>query len=154
MSARSLPFIRRFRCVRTLGTVYGFVALTVGAGAAESLVSLTGTAGDARRGEALVRDMSRVSCLICHEISRLDEKDQGEIGPILDGVAERLSEGELRARVVDARRLNPDTMMPPYFSVEGLVNVAETFRGQTIYDAQEVEDVVAFLLTLKGDPEE
>lgn len=95
--------------------------------------------------------MSRVSCLVCHEISRLDEKDQGEIGPPLDNVAEWLTEGELRTRVVDARRLNADTMMPPYFSIEGLMNVAEAYRGQTIYDAQEVEDVVAFLMTLTED---
>jgi len=122
--------------------------LCSGMARAEGLAPLTDRPGDPARGEALVRDMGRVSCLICHEIARLDEKDQGEIGPPLDGIASHLTEGEIRARIVDARGMNPDTMMPPYFSLDGLHNVAEARRGQTIYSAQEVENVVAFVLTL------
>lgn len=115
---------------------------------ADGLAPLTGQPGDPSRGEALLLDMQRVSCLICHRISSLDERDQGQIGPALDGVASRLDNMELRQRIVDARVFNPDTIMPPYYSVTGLVDVADLYRGRTIYDAQEVEDVVAYLLTL------
>lgn len=149
-----LPRAGRHRRIPVAGTIPGLLALSVSAAAAAGIPPLTDTAGDAARGEALVRDMRRASCLICHEISRLDEKDQGQIGPILDGVAARYDEAELRARIVDARRVNPDTMMPPYYSLEGLSNVAEAYRGRTIYSAQEIEDVVAFLLTLTGEPEQ
>lgn len=120
-------------------------------GAADGLPPLTDEPGDPARGMALLRDMSRASCLICHEISHLDEKDQGQIGPMLDGVANFMTTDELRLRVVDARKINPDTMMPPYFSLEGLFNVAEAYRGRTIYSAQDVEDVVAYLSTLMGE---
>ncbi|MDE0522650.1 MAG: sulfur oxidation c-type cytochrome SoxX [Boseongicola sp.] len=123
-----------------------------GAASADGLAPLTGQPGDPARGEALLLDMRRVSCLICHEISTLDERDQGQIGPALDGVASRLGNMELRQRIVDARVINPDTIMPPYYSLTGLVDVADRYRGQTIYDAQEVEDVVAYLLTLTEEP--
>ena len=118
---------------------------------ADGLAPLTDRVGDPVEGQALLRDMGRASCLICHQISGLDEKDQGEIGPSLDDVATRLSAAELRLRIADARRLNPDTMMPPYFSLDGLVDVAEVYRGQTIYSAQDVENVVAYLLNLTGE---
>ena len=119
-----------------------------GAANADGLAPLTGQPGDPSRGEALLLDMRRVSCLICHRISSLDERDQGQIGPALDGVASRYDNIELRQRIVDARVINPDTIMPPYYSVTGLADVADPYRGRTIYDAQEVEDVVACLLTL------
>ncbi len=126
----------------------GFWLQGFGAANADGLGPLTGQPGDPARGEALLLDMRRVSCLICHQVSSLDERDQGQIGPALDGVASRLDDMELRQRVVDARVFNPDTIMPPYYSVKGLVDVADRYRGQTIYGAQEVEDVVAYLLTL------
>lgn len=116
-------------------------------------LALAGTAqaGDAARGQALVRDMTRASCLICHQMPFADEPDQGTIGPDLAGVAARLSGEELRQRLVDARVLNPDTVMPPYFSTDGLVRVGAAWQGKTIYSAAEVEDVLAFLLTLRAE---
>lgn len=117
---------------------------------AADLGPLTNIAGDPARGEALLRDMTRVSCLICHRIAGLDEKDQGEIGPSLEEVALRLSEAGLRQRIVDPRKINPDTIMPPYFSLDGLFEVGADFQDNTIYSAQEVEDVVSYLLTLTG----
>lgn len=110
--------------------------------------ALTVTPGDADRGRALIRDPSRASCLICHSIAALPDRDQGELGPPLDGVAAIYDADELRLRVMDARRLSPDTIMPPYFSTEGLYRVGREWSGTTIYSAQEVEDVVAFLVTL------
>lgn len=113
------------------------------------VISAPASTQDAVRGELVLRDMRQASCLICHSISGLDEKDQGAIGPSLDGVADRLNADELRQRIVDARALNPDTMMPPYFSSEGLFDVGREWAGQTIYSAQDVEDVLAYLLTLR-----
>ncbi len=131
--------------------VIALLVIAPGQAFADGLAPLTDQPGNPAEGERLVRDTSRASCLICHTISTLDEKDQGEIGPNLDGVADRWTEAELRLRIVDARQLNPDTMMPPYFSLVGLYKVAEAYQGQTIYSAQEVEDVVAFLMTLITD---
>lgn len=110
--------------------------------------ALTQTPGDAVRGLALIRDPSSASCLICHSIAALPDRDQGELGPPLDGVAAIYDADELRQRVMDARRVSPDTIMPPYFSTEGLYSVGSQWSGRTIYSAQEVEDVVAFLVTL------
>lgn len=111
---------------------------------------LTEAPGDAARGQEILRDGSKATCLICHSISALPDRDQGVLGPSLDGVGARYSAGELRARLVDARVTNPETIMPPYFSQEGLFRVGQRWQGTTIYTAQEVEDVLAYLLTLKA----
>jgi len=110
---------------------------------------LTAIAGDAVHGEALVRSMARASCLICHQAPIPDEPDQGNIGPDLAGVGGRLTAAELRLRLVDARVVNPATVMPPYHALTDLTRVRADYAGKTIYSAQEVEDVVAWLLTLK-----
>ena len=111
---------------------------------------LTARPGDAARGLALVRDPARASCLICHRMPIADEPSQGSIGPDLAGVASRYTIPELRLRLVDARMLNPDTVMPPYHSTQGLARVGAEYRGRTIYSGQEVEDVLAFLATLRA----
>lgn len=87
--------------------------------------------------------------MICHAFPGLPDSDMGELGPPLGGVASRYDAAELRQRIIDARRLLPDTIMPPYYSTENLFRVAAKWQGRTIYSAQEVEDVLAFLLTLK-----
>lgn len=125
----------------------GAVAFPCSAG---GLAPLTAQPGDPENGLKLIRNMSRASCLICHSIPGLDEKDQGQIGPPLGGIADTIGEADLRLRVVDARKINPETMMPPYFSLENLAEVAPAFEGQTIYSAQEVEDVVAYLMSLNS----
>jgi sulfur-oxidizing protein SoxX len=71
------------------------------------------------------------------------------MAPDLKGAGSRWSEGELRLRLVDARKLNPDTIMPPYYVVDGMNRVARSFRGKPILTAEQIEDVVAFLATLK-----
>lgn len=127
------------------------LAMAAGQAGADGLPDpLTATPGDAARGAALVRDMSRVSCLICHAAPFPDEPDQGTIGPDLAGVASRYFPAELRQRLVDARVLNPGTVMPPYHATTGLTRVGRAWEGRTIYSAQEVEDVLAWLLTLKA----
>lgn len=106
--------------------------------------------GDPARGLALVRDMTNASCLICHVLPIADEPDMGEIGPPLNGIASRASAGELRLRLVDSKQIFPDTMMPSYYVVDGLVGVDAPYAGAPIYSAQQIEDVLAYLLTLEG----
>lgn len=114
-----------------------------------SPVSLTGKPGDAIRGRAIVLDRRVGNCLICHKAPVEGEPFQGDLGPDLAGVAARLSEGQIRYRLVDQSRLNPATLMPPYHRTDGLSRVAERFQGLPVLRADEIEDVVAWLATLK-----
>jgi len=110
---------------------------------------LTGRPGDAARGEALVADRRRSLCLLCHAGPFPDPHAQGTLAPNLDGVGARLSEGQLRLRVVDMRRVVPSSIMPSYYRIDGLERVAEPWQGKPVLTAEEIEDVVAFLVTLK-----
>ena len=110
---------------------------------------LAGKIGDAARGRRIVLDRADGNCLICHKVPEPDEPFQGELGPDLAGVGQRLTAGELRLRLVDQSRLNPATIMPPYHRVAGLVRVAEKWRDRPVLDAQAIEDVVAYLAGLK-----
>jgi sulfur-oxidizing protein SoxX len=109
---------------------------------------LTDQPGDPIRGELVARDAANATCLICHQMPIPDEPNPGHIGPNLAGVGSRYSAAELRLRLVDPKFLNPDTVMPAYYSVAGLTRVQEQYAGQPIYSAQDIEDVVAFLMTL------
>ena len=113
-------------------------------------VSLTGTRGDPARGRAIALDRRLGGCLLCHTGPFPEEKFQGNLAPDLDGVALRLSEGQLRLRVVDPTRLNADTIMPAYYRVAGFFRVGNAWRGKPILTAEQIEDVVAFLLTLRN----
>ncbi len=113
-------------------------------------VSLTGHKGDPKKGREVAVGRTLGNCLACHEITALkDEPYHGNVGPSLDGVADRLSEAQIRLRVVDPTKLNADTMMPPFYRVDGLNKVMHKFQGVPILTADQVEDVVAFLETLK-----
>lgn len=111
---------------------------------------LGGRVGDAARGRAVVLDRRRGNCLICHRFPIEGEPFQGEIGPSLVDVGGRLDAGQIRLRLIDQSRINPDTVMPPYYRVDGLVRVATEYRGRPALDAQEIEDVVAYLAGLGG----
>ncbi len=111
--------------------------------------SLTGAKGDPARGRAIVADRQVGMCLLCHSGPFPEERLQGDHAPSLAGVGARLSEGELRLRIVDFRRVNPASIMPAYFRSEGLTRVASPWRGKTLLTAAQVEDVVAFLATLR-----
>jgi L-cysteine S-thiosulfotransferase len=110
--------------------------------------SLTGTAGDPARGRAIVGNRQLGLCLLCHSGPFPEDRLQGTLAPSLAGVGSRLSAGQLRLRIVDASRLNPNTIMPPYYRTRGLIRVAPSSSGKPILNAEEVEDVVAFLATL------
>jgi L-cysteine S-thiosulfotransferase len=111
--------------------------------------SLTGAAGDPERGRAIVSNRQVGLCLLCHTGPFPEEHFQGNLAPDLTGAGARASAGQLRLRIVDASRLNPNTIMPPYYRVDGLERVAANFRGKPILSAEQIEDVVAFLVTLK-----
>jgi sulfur-oxidizing protein SoxX len=110
---------------------------------------LGGLTGDPARGHALVRDRERGNCLICHQGADPAEPFQGTIGPPLIGVGARLDAGQIRLRLVDASILNRDTVMPPYFRTQNLQDVAQQYRGKPALSAQEIEDVVSYLASLK-----
>ena len=110
---------------------------------------LTGEPGDPVRGRVIVANRTVGLCLLCHSGPFPEERFQGTLAPSLAGAGARSTPAQLRLRIVDASRLNPDTIMPPYFRVEGLSRVAKTFQGKTILSAQQIEDVVAWLATLK-----
>lgn len=110
---------------------------------------LNGMRGDAARGRAIVASRQLGLCLLCHAGPFPEERFQGTIGPDLRGIGARLSEGQIRMRMVDPARLNPSTVMPAYLRSDGLHRVAPAYRGKPILTAEQIEDVVAFLVTLR-----
>jgi sulfur-oxidizing protein SoxX len=113
---------------------------------------LTTQPGDATRGRAIVVNRQVGLCLLCHSGSLPEERFQGNLAPTLDGAGSRWSEGQLRLRLVDARALNPNSIMPAYFQTDGLTRVAPAVQGKPLLNAQQIEDVVAFLRTLTTPP--
>ena len=119
-------------------------------------VSLTGAPGDPARGRELM-DKGSGNCIACHAVTELESLGfHGEIGPPLDGVADRWDEAGLRGILSDAKRTFPGTMMPSFYKVAGYVRPGDGFTGKAaagdlppLLTAQEVEDVVAYLMTLK-----
>jgi L-cysteine S-thiosulfotransferase len=110
--------------------------------------SLTGAPGDATRGRALVVDRSS-TCILCHSGPFPEQKFQGDLAPSLAGAGSRWSAGQLRLRLVDAARFNPATIMPSFYRVDGLDRVGANWRGKPILSAEQIEDIVAYLGTLR-----
>ncbi len=109
---------------------------------------LDGLVGDPVRGRAIVAGRAG-NCLACHQAPIPEEPFHGDLGPSLDGIGGRSTAGALRLRLVAPRTVNPDTVMPAFHQVDGLRRVAAPHRGRPILDAQAVEDVIAYLLTLR-----
>jgi sulfur-oxidizing protein SoxX len=110
--------------------------------------SLTGTKSDAARGRALVLARSS-TCILCHSGPFPEEPFQGDLAPDLAGAGGRWSEGQLRLRLVDASSLNPATIMPSYYRLKGLDRVGNAWRDKPILTAEQIEDIVAYLVTLR-----
>jgi sulfur-oxidizing protein SoxX len=110
--------------------------------------SLTGKPGDPARGRAIVTNRQN-TCLLCHSGPFPGERFQGDLSPDLKGTGSRWTEGELRLRMVDASRLNPATIMPSYYKIDGLTRVGAAWRDKPILSAEQIEDVVAYLTTLR-----
>ena len=134
MSARVYA-VSRLHLTRTI------LALPVLVGA---LGAMAAPPGDAGRGRALLLDRQATGCILCHVAPDLPQG--GALGPPLAGLGKRYTADELRLRIADARRYNPDTLMPPYLSTEGLHNVARAHSGQTVLSEQALADIVAYLL--------
>ena len=143
--------------------ILGLLSMLVSVGAsAQTLVpykiengaiaqSLTAVKGDPAKGRAIVVERQKGLCLLCHSGPFPEERFQGDLAPSLAGTGSRMSEGEIRLRMVDSTKVNEKTIMPPYYKTEGLERVAANYRGKTLLSAQEIEDVIAFLVSLKDD---
>jgi sulfur-oxidizing protein SoxX len=112
-------------------------------------VSLTGEAGNPERGRAIVTSRQVGLCLLCHTGPFPEERFQGSLAPDLRGAGSRLSPAQLRLRLVDSSRLKPDTIMPSYYRIDHLTRVGHAWQGKPVLTAQQIEDVVAFLATLR-----
>lgn len=121
--------------------------------------SLSGAAGNAENGAILVGTKSKGNCVACHEITALaDVPFHGEVGPLLDGAGDRWSEAELRGLVANAKMTFEGTVMPAFYKMDGFIRPGDAYTGKAptapltpILTAQEIEDVVAFLVTLKEE---
>lgn len=125
------------------------IALLVGDGIPQSL---TGVAGDANRGRAIVVNRQQGLCLLCHSGPFPEVREQGNLASNLQGAGSRWTEAQLRLRIADSRRLNPEGLMPSLHRVlpnEPAQRVGGAWQGKSVLDAQQVEDVVAYLKTLK-----
>lgn len=119
--------------------------------------SLTGKPGDPANGRMIVGSKSFGNCIACHEVTDLkDEPFHGEIGPMLDGAGDRWTEAELRGIVANAKIMFEDTMMPAFYKADGFIRPGNAYTGEAADDtfgpiltAQQIEDVVAYLITLK-----
>ena len=146
--------------MRWLGAAPALAALAVTTATAEPLRpyaiegdaiprSLTGHPGDAQRGESLVADRRASLCLLCHQAPLPEPHAQGTLAPDLKGVGSRLSAGQLRLRIVDMPLLTPSTIMPAYYRLAEHARIPVQWQGRPILTAQEIEDIVAFLVSLK-----
>ena len=136
--------------MRPAATLIALFALVSVASAQDGLPqSLTGARGDPGRGRAIVASRQIGLCLLCHSGPFPEERFQGNLAPDLRGAGARWSEAQLRLRIVDSSRINPATIMPAYYRTEGLTRVAPAWQGKPVLSAGQIEDVVAFLLTLR-----
>lgn len=121
-------------------------------------VSLSGATGNVEEG-AEIMNKGAGNCVACHQVTALAHVPfQGEIGPSLDGAADRWTEGELRGIVANAKQWFPETMMPAFYKTEGFIRLGDAYTGEAhegdvapLLTAQQIEDVVAFLMTLKEE---
>jgi sulfur-oxidizing protein SoxX len=113
------------------------------------LIALDGAALSAETGAGVFVDRDQGHCVLCHRVASLDAPFQGDVGPALDGIGSRLTPSQIRYRIVDVSRLNPDTIMPPYYRTERLTQVAAEYRGRPALSAEQIEQLVHYLAGLK-----
>ena len=146
------------RAARFLASLLLAMAMPAMASAQSAMVtgdavvqSLTGSAGDPARGRAIIADRQKGFCLLCHGGPFPEEPLQGNLAPSLEGAGSRWTEGQLRLRLMDNKRVNPESIMPAYHRIEGLNRVGSAWRERPILSADEIEDVLAFLMGLKAE---
>jgi len=108
--------------------------------------------GRVAAGRDIFVDRTSGHCVLCHRVSGLDASFQGDLGPDLSTIGARLSAPQIRYRIVDVSRLNPASIMPPYYRTESLEQVAEAYHGKTVLTGQQIEHVVAYLSSLTDAP--
>jgi len=111
--------------------------------------AIGGATGNAERGRALILGRESANCVLCHAVPEPSVRFSGNLGPPLGGVARTFSVAQLRLRVVDSMRVNPTTIMPSYYRIDGFDQVAGAYRAKPILDAEQIEDIVAYLATLR-----
>lgn len=147
--------MRRFLAALLLGTTTLFLPSLANSQTwvGDSIVSpLTSSPGDISRGRAIVANRQVGLCLLCHSGPFPEERFQGNLAPDLTVSVGQSSAAQLRARLVDPIRLNPESIMPAYYRTAGLNRVAPKFIDQTILTGQQIEDVVAFLVSIQSNP--
>ena len=154
-----LPTVRR----RLLAAVLVAVTLSSIAHSNDQLVSyrlvdgaipepLTNQPGDPARGHRIVLERDGGDCTICHAMPLPQREFHGTVGPPLDGIGNRATARVLRLRLVDPKAFNAETIMPAYYKVAGLHRVLDRYGAKPILTAQQIEDVIAYLLTLTDAP--
>ncbi|MBM2576319.1 sulfur oxidation c-type cytochrome SoxX [Jannaschia sp. Os4] len=122
--------------------------------------SLTGVPGDPANGEVVMTSRGKGNCIACHGVTALEDHPfHGEVGPVLDGAADRWTEADLRGIVANAKMVFPESVMPSFYKTNGYVRPGDAYTGKAattdelppLLTAQEVEDVVAYLMTLKEE---
>ena len=149
MNCRSRTSCRRPRWAAALLLLSATLAAAVEVQGDTIAQPLTATPGDVARGRTIVASRQQGLCLLCHSGPFPEERFQGTVATSLAGAGRRWSAAQLRLRIVDSRRLNPDTVMPSFHRTQGLQRVGPAWQGKPVLDAQQVEDVVAFLATLR-----
>tara|TARA_B100000676_G_C17873995_1_gene730189 strand:+ start:268 stop:636 length:369 start_codon:yes stop_codon:yes gene_type:complete len=112
---------------------------------------LSNTASSVEVGKTVFVDRDQGHCVLCHQIDGLDAEFQGNVGPDLSTVGDRLSAAQIRFRIVDLQSLIPDTVMPSYYRLHDLNQVQEEFQDQTILSAEQIEHLVAYLTSRTQD---
>ena len=146
----------KFTCAAVGIALFGTIAATAQAAENYKVVdgtipaSLTGKAGNTENGKKVVIHRQKGNCLACHVMPIPEQPFHGHVGPDLSDIGSRAKPAELRARIVDPKVINPHTIMPSFYRSTGLHGVAKNFKGKTMITAQEVEDIIAYLMTLKG----
>ena len=148
--------IRRARLAGRWLVLVLYAGVSAGASAQQAVFKgdvvpapLSAGPADAIRGKAAFVQREKGHCILCHAVPDPDVRFAGNIGPPLAGVGARLSAAQLRGRIVDPSRHDPDTIMPAYYRTDNLHRVARAYAGRTVLNAQDVEDVIAYLLTLR-----
>ena len=146
---RATRFLASLMLAMAFPAIAGAQALPVTGDAVAQ--SLTGSAGDPERGRAIIIDRQKGLCLLCHSGPFPEEPLQGNLAPSLEGAGSRWTEGQLRLRLMDNKRVNPESIMPAYHRIDGLNRVGSAWRDRPILNAAEIEDVLAFLMGLKAE---
>lgn len=143
--------------VKAFGLVYSLLCMTacsenIPTGPSDSLEqALTSTRGNPLTGQSIFIHRDKGHCILCHSVAGLEAEFQGNIGPSLSTVGTRLSTGQIRLRLVDYDRVKPGALMPSYFRKDALNQVGQDYQNQTLLSAQDIEDLIAYLKTLKTE---